>query len=264
MWTYVKWEIRRLRRQPRFWASLLGVAVIGGLFAYGYREMHGKTLAVSSVGAGIGNGFLVPVLALSLSSSILLPFLVALFAGESLSGERQSGTWATLLAQGVNPWSLFWAKSLVAWAYAIGVTLLLTASSLFGGWVIFGLHASALPSGVMASAPAFWRLLVISAAYAASGQMVVATFSLVVGAFCKTSLSALMISMGTLIVLAMLGDLPVWGAVRRLFFPSYFSRITDALTFPTNWTPLNHGLLVYAIYCLGFLALILWFQPFRD
>lgn len=264
MRTYVKWEIRRLGRQPRFWASLIGVAALGGLFAYGYREMHGNTLAMSTVGARIGNGFLVPFLALSLSSSILLPFLVALFAGESLAGERQSGTWATLLAQGISPWTVFWAKGLVAWAYAIGITLLLTLSSLLGGWFIFGLHASALPAGVMASTPAFWRLLAVSAGYAACGQMVVAAFALVVGAFCKTSLSALMVSMGSLIVLAMLGNLPIWGAVRRLFFPSYFSRITDALTFPTNWAPLNHGLFVYAIYCLGFLALILWFQPFRD
>ncbi|NMP22397.1 ABC transporter permease [Sulfobacillus harzensis] len=264
MWTCVKWEARRLARQSRFWGSLVAVAVLGGLFSYGYRLMHGQAFVVPTVGRGLANGFFVPILALTLSSSVLLPFFVALVAGDSVAGERQSGTWNTLLTQGISPWRLFWGKALVSFGYAALATLILCASSLAGGWVIFGLHGSALPSGVVASTGQFWRLIVIVWGYATVSQMVVAAFALLVSAFSRHSVSSLLVSMGTLIVLAMLGDMPILAAVRRLLFTSYFSRLGDTLTFPPNWIALTHGLLVYGLYLILFLAAILWFQPFRD
>lgn len=264
MRTCVKWEVKRLVRQTRFWISLGVLVGLGEMFSYGYELLDHRALLISTVGLGISNGFFAPFLALSLSSSVLLPFFVALFAGDSVAGERQSGTWTTLLTTGISPWPVYWAKWIVSSGYAVLATLLLTGSSLAGGWILLGLHGSALPSGVMASSGQFWRLLGIATLYGMAGQMVVAAYATTVSAFNRHSVSSLMAIMGSLIVLAMLGDLPVLTRVRHLFFTSYFSRVSDALSFPTDWTALNHGLIVYGFYLLAFLVVILWFQPFRE
>ncbi len=264
MWTYVKWECRRQFRLVRFWGSLFSLVLLGALFAYGYSQMHGQAAVMDYVGRGLANGFFVPILALIMSTSIMLPFFVTLFSADSIAGERQLGTWATLLTHGVNPWSAFWAKWLVGLGYGILATVVLSGSSLMAGFLLFGLHGSALPSGINAAPGDFWRILMMMMGYAVAGLAVVSTFALIVSAFSRHAVSAIMVTMGSLIVLAMLGDLPFLTRVRDLFFTSYFSRISDVLSYPPNGAALWHGLVVYALYMVFFSALVLWFQPFRD
>lgn len=264
MWTCVRWEIRRQIRQARFWGSLAALVVLGGLFAYGYGQMHGAAAVVAYIGDGMANGFFVPILALALSCSVLLPFFVVVFSGDSIAGERQMGTWPLMLAHGINPWRLYVAKWLVGAAYVALATVLLASASLVGGWLLFGLHGGPLPSGVNVSQTDFWRLLAVMTGYTVAGQMVVSGLALMVSAFSRHTVSALMIAMGSLIVLAMMGDVPVFGQVRRLFFTTYFSRIGAALGFPPAWLSLEHGVAIYALYAGLFWAAILWCQPFRE
>lgn len=264
MWTFIKWEWRRQFRQTRFWGSLAALVILGGLFTYGYSAMHGESNIIAFLGRGAANGFFVPILALSLSTTILLPFFVSLFGGEGVSGERQLGTWAGLLAHGADPWRLFLSKWLVGWGYVIVATETLVLSSVFGGFLVFGLHASSLPSGAEASVMEFWRLLGLMTAYAILGQGVVMTLALSVSAMTRNTLSAIMVTMGMLLVMAMLGDLPFLATLRSLFFTSYFARIGDVLLSPPDWHALIGGVLVYLAYMATLIAGILFVQPFRD
>lgn len=264
MWMCVKWECQRQMRQPRFWGSLGALFVLGGLFTYGYGQLRGQPALAAMLGRGLSDGFFVPILALSVSASMMLPFFISLMSGDAVSGERQLGTWATLLTQGVPPWRLFAAKWLVGLAYAVLATGILTASSLAGGVLMFGWHATTLPSGTFTQAPALGRLLLLMTLYAVAGQMVVATLALAVSAYCRHSISAIMVTMGMLIFMVMLGDLPFLGSINRFLFTSYFSRMADALSFPPDWAFMAHGLVVYGVYILLCWAVVFWTPPFRE
>lgn len=264
MWTCVKWEWRRQLRQARFWGALLALGVLGILFTYGYSQMHSQPAVAAILGPGRANGFYVPIVALSLSSSVMLPFFVSLLSGDGISGERQVGTWAMLLTQGVSPWSLYAAKWFFTVGYAFLATACLVLTSFVGGMAVFGLHGALLPSGVETTRLELLRLLGIMTLYAAAGQMVVATLALLVSAFCRYTLSAIMITMGGLLFMAMLGDMPFWAGAQKVFFTGYFARVMDALTFPPDWTAMTHGLIVYGLYVVFLWAAILWFEPFRE
>lgn len=264
MWTCVKWEWRRQFRQARFWGSLAALAVLGVLFAYGYGQMRGQADIQAILGRAVGNGFFVPILALILCTGVILPFFASVAGADLVSGERQLGTWNILLTQGISPWRLYLGKWWFGVGYSVLAVLVLAVSSLASGIAWFGIHAAAIPSGVVVGPMGFVDIVALMVGYAAAGQIVVVTMSLLVSAFSRLTVSAIVVAVGILVFLSMLGDIPFLAATQRFFFTSYFSRVGDVLGYPVDWMPLVRGLEVYALYMVMFWAAILWFQPFRD
>ncbi len=263
MWMCVKWEGRRQLRLPRFWGSLAALFVLGLLFTYGYAQLRGQPALAALLGNGLTDGFFVPILAISVSASMMLPFFISLITGDAISGERQWGTWATLLTQGVPPWRLYTSKWIVGLAYAALATLVLAGTSLAGGVAMFGWHATVLPSGLLASTGTLALLLAVACLYAMAGQMVVASLALAVSAYCRHTVSAIMVTMGVLIFMVLLGNLPFLRSVNPFLFTTYFSRIADVLSSPPNWALMGQGLLVYGTYTALSWAIVFWAPPFR-
>lgn len=264
MWTCVKWEWFKQVRQVRFWGSLAALTFLGGLFTYGYVHMRNEPALTVIVGRAASDGFFVPVLAASVSSTVLLPFVVAVVSGDAISGDRYLGTWPVLLSQGVRPWQLYAAKWIVGLAYAGLATVTLLASSAIGGILVMGWHATALPSGTVASAGDQVRLLFIMAGYCSAGQMVVASLAVAASAFCRNTLSSVLVVMGSILVMVMVGDFPFLSNIQRLMFTAYFSRSDEILSTPINWMAMEHGLLAFATYALLSWVIVAWFEPFRD
>lgn len=264
MRTYVSWEWRRLKRTPRLWASYGALMLLGLLFSYGYLLMRHGTGLILPVGSTVRNGFFVPILALSLSVTVLLPFFVTVFSGDGISGERQLRTWDLLLANGVDPLRLYLAKWWVGWGFCIRATLILTTTSLVGGALLFGLRGSVLPSGARASAQELLAALAVMTVYTILGQGVVMTLSLSISAVMKHSASAILASMGAILTMVMMGDLPFMTSIRGIFFTSYFSRMDAVLETPPHWSSLAHGALVYAIWLFTLLAFGCWMAPRRE
>lgn len=264
MWTCVKWEYRRQWRQGRYWTSLSALAVLGVVFAYGYQQMSNQSGLGDIFGRGLSDGFFVPVVALTISSSILLPFCVVLISAETIASERHLGTWSLMLTQGISPWRIYTGKWIVSISYAAAATFVLMATSLGSGIVAFGWHRTVLPSGTVASTPELGQLLFVMCCYTAIGQMAVASVALAVGSFCRHSVTAVMITMGSLILMVLMGDFPILADGQKLLLASYFSRFADALSFPINWTGMLHGVWVFFIYGMLSWGLVAWLEPFRD
>lgn len=264
MWTCVKWEWAKEMRLARFWGSLASLAGLGFLFAYGYVRMRGQPALQAVIGGGSRDGFFVVVLAIAVASTVLLPFFVALVSADAISGERQMSTWPTLLTQGLSPWRLYLAKWIVGVSYALLAATALVGASAAGGIVVFGWHSAVLPSGVRASAPHLAMLAVVMTGYCALGQAVVASWAVAVSAFCRHTLSSVMIVVGAVLFMVMVGDLPFAAGLQGVLFTNYFSRALDALSFPLNWAAMGQGLVVYALYGLASWGLVFWLEPFRQ
>jgi ABC-2 type transport system permease protein len=264
MWTFVRWEWVKHTRIPRFWGSFLAIALLGGLFVYGYTKLRSEPALAAVVGRGVPDGFFVPVLALSVSATVLLPLFVALIGADMVSGERQVGTWPMLLTQGIRPWQLYTSKWTVSAAFAGLATLVLVTASAAGGAWFFGWHSAILPSGVRLSGGRLAMLLGAMTIYCAAGQMVVASWAVAVSAFCRHTVSGVLIVIGVIAVMVTLGDLPFSTPLQPYLCTTYFSRALDVLSFPVNWTSMGRGLEVFGVYTLASWALIWCCQPFRE
>src|SRR5262249_56248130 len=71
------------------------------------------------------NGFAMALLILGFASAWVLPLLTAIVAGAIFASEDQHGTWKTVLTRSVSRRQLFWAKTIIAVAFAAVVLLAL-------------------------------------------------------------------------------------------------------------------------------------------
>lgn len=139
-------ELSKAVRQRLLLANWAALAVLVALFAWGMWQhpirprMPGTTGGEFVVGGKINTAPLLAymLLGIPVAPTLLLPMLLAVFAGGLLAGERQAGTLRVLLARPVTRLALLSAKLLTAWIYAGGLAAFLGIFSVALGYLLFG------------------------------------------------------------------------------------------------------------------------------
>jgi ABC-2 type transport system permease protein len=132
------WETRKLQAQLRTKAVLAGailvpVAVV--LIVHNQPRPPKDTLFGRFA---TENGFAMALLILGFATQWVLPLLTAIVAGDIFANEDQHGTWKTVLTRSMSRSMLFWAKTVVATAFALLALLLLAASTIASSLLIVG------------------------------------------------------------------------------------------------------------------------------
>jgi ABC-2 type transport system permease protein len=152
----IRWETSKLAAQARtrytlaicLLAPILIVVVVNGQQRPPKDSLFGRHIHAS--------GFAVPLLILGFAAQWVLPLLTALVAGDIFASEDQHGTWKTVLTRSASRAQLFWAKTITALAFAVGVLILLAASTIVSSVLIvghqslIGLTGQVIPSGTAA------------------------------------------------------------------------------------------------------------------
>ncbi len=139
-------ELSKASRQRLLLAALAVLAALVALFAWG---MWRHPLPLRAPGTGSGEFVMggrintAPMLAYLLlrvpvATTLMLPMMLAVFAGGLLAGERHTGTLRVLLVRPVSRTAVFGAKLLTAWLLALGLTAFVGLFSLGLGYVLFG------------------------------------------------------------------------------------------------------------------------------
>jgi ABC-2 type transport system permease protein len=134
----LRWEIRKLRAQLRTKALLIGALVVPIAVVL---IMHSQPRPPKDTLFGrfaLDNGFAMALLVLGFASSWVLPLLTAVVAGDIFASEDQHGTWKTLLTRSVSRSRVFWAKTVVAVAFALIALVLLAVSTIASSVLIVG------------------------------------------------------------------------------------------------------------------------------
>jgi ABC-2 type transport system permease protein len=139
----LRWEVLKLRNQLRAKALLVGalLAPIPVVIV-----VHGQSRPPKDTLFGrfaTENGFAMALLVLGVAAQWVLPLLTAIVAGDIFASEDQHGTWKTVLTRSVSRTRLFWAKSILAIAFAVVVLVVLAASTITASLLIVG-HAQAV------------------------------------------------------------------------------------------------------------------------
>lgn len=240
-------ELSKSSRQRLLLAALAVIAALVALFAWGMWR-HPFPLRPPGTAGGEfvmgGKANTAPMLAylllrIPVATTLLLPTMLAVFAGGLLAGERQLGTLRVLLVRPVTRPALFIAKLLTAWVYALVLTAFLGVFSLLVGYALFG-------AGDLVPLPDSGRLVIFSHlqalgrlaigyALTAGALTAVASLGLFFSSLCDNPLTAAGLTVAFLFISGALQLHPYFESWQPYLLTTYLSVGSHALAREIPW-----------------------------
>jgi ABC-2 type transport system permease protein len=216
-----------------------------------------ETAGDGSVGRGDGgtpafmaqitnNGLFLVFAALAATLPVFLPMAVGVVAGDAIAGEAATGTLRYLLVAPAGRTRLLLTKYACTLTFCVTVTLVVAASALGAGALLFPLGEVTLISGTTVSlTEGLVRSVGVAAAVAVS-LIGVASLGLFVSTLTGSGIAAMATTVGLLITVQILDTIPQLHAIHPYLFPHHWLSFADLLRDPFYWDELikNVGLQV--------------------
>jgi ABC-2 type transport system permease protein len=202
-----------------------------------------------------GNGVFLAFLALVVESTLVLPLVVAVVAGDSIAGEANRGTLRYLLAVPAGRTRLLGIKLVATVVFCVGACLLVSAVAVAVGAILFPIGPVTLLSGIPVSLGAGLLRLLFVALYLAVAMAALGAIGLAISTFTEHPIGAI----AAVLVIAVASQ--VMDSVSQLdvihpYLPTHFWLSFDSLLrSPVEWPELGHGLLSFAVYIVIFCSI---------
>ncbi|MEU2750675.1 ABC transporter permease [Streptomyces collinus] len=247
----------------RRWRTLALLAVLAGVPILVGIAVKIETGDGSSPGGGGGggpafisqitnNGLFLVFTALAATLPFFLPMAVGVVAGDAIAGEANSGTLRYLLVAPAGRSRLLLTKYATVVIFCLAATLVVAVSALTVGALLFPLGDLTTISGTQISfAEGLGRALLIALAVAAS-LIGVAALGLFVSTLTGSGIAAMATTVGLLITVQILDQIPQLHAVQPYFFSHYWLSFADLMREPVYWDELAKNLGLQALYAAVF------------
>lgn len=250
----IAWETSKLAAQMRARVALLVclvapvliVVIVNGQARPPKDTLFGRHIHES--------GFAVPLLVLGFAAQWVLPLLTALVAGDIFASEDQHGTWKTVLTRSASRAQLFWAKTITALGFAIGVLVVMAASTIVSSVLIvghqdlIGLTGQIIPSGSAA------RLVIASWATTLAPMLGFTCLAILLSVRSRNPAFGIAAPVVIGMVMQLTGSLGGVEAIRPALLTTPFESWHGLLAEHRFYGPLTSGLVVSAGWCLVCLA----------
>ncbi|AMW12260.1 ABC transporter permease [Streptomyces qaidamensis] len=247
----------------RRWRTLALLAVLAGVPVLVGIAVKMETGDGSSPGGGGGagpafisqitnNGLFLVFTALAATLPFFLPMAVGVVAGDAIAGEANSGTLRYLLVAPAGRSRLLLTKYATVVIFCLAATLVVAVSALTVGALLFPLGDLTTISGTQISlAEGLGRALLIALAVAAS-LIGVAALGLFVSTLTGSGIAAMATTVGLLITVQILDQIPQLHALQPYFFSHYWLSFADLMREPVYWDELARNLGLQALYAAVF------------
>jgi ABC-2 type transport system permease protein len=263
-WT---WTLGLLRNELattfRRWRTLALLGVLAAVPILIGVAVKVETRGGSSVGQGGGNGpafiaqitnnglFLV-FTALAVTLPFFLPMAIGVIAGDAIAGEANAGTLRYLLVAPAGRTRLLLTKYATTMSFCLAATLVVAVSALVVGALLFPLGDLTTISGTQISfADGLARALLIALVVAAS-LVGVAALGLFVSTLTNSGIAAMATTVGLVITVQILDQIPQLHALQPYFFSHYWLSFADLMRDPIYWDDLVKNLGLQAVYAVVF------------
>jgi ABC-2 type transport system permease protein len=231
---------------------LVGVAVrieTGGSPAGGGPEGGGGPAFIAQI---TNNGLFLVFTALAATLPFFLPMAVGVIAGDAIAGEASAGTLRYLLVAPAGRTRLLLTKYATTMAFCLLATLVVAASALAVGALLFPLGDLTTISGTRISfTEGLGRALLIALVVAAS-LTGTAALGLFVSTLTNSGIAAMATTVGLLITVQILDQIPQLHALQPYFFSHYWLSFADLMRDPVYWDDLVKNLELQALYVAVF------------
>ncbi|MFD4607746.1 ABC transporter permease [Streptomyces sp. NPDC058440] len=249
----------------RRWRTLALLGVLAGVPVLVGVAVRIETRDGRSVGGGGGggegpafiaqvtnNGLFLVFTALAATLPFFLPMAVGVIAGDAVAGEANAGTLRYLLVAPAGRTRLLLAKYATTMAFCLVATLVVAVSALLVGALLFPLGDLTTISGTRISfADGLGRALLIALVVAAS-LIGLAALGLFVSTLTNSGIAAMATTVGLLITVQILDQIPQLHAIQPYLFPHYWLSFADLMREPVYWDGLVKNLELQALYAAVF------------
>ena len=223
-------ELYKIFRKPRTYIAFGAVAAIVGLIQLGfyadgesYMKFGMQTLSDSfDVSGNILNGYLMAFIILQ-TLLVHVPLLIALVAGDMISGEANQGTLRLLLTKPVSRNHMILGKFTASAIYTLALLIWMAIWALGISMLIFGLDDMLILKSEsvtqILSTDVLWRY-VAAFAFASLAMLTVSALSFFLSLFAENSIGPIMATMSIIIVFTILNalDLPIFNLIKPYLF----------------------------------------------
>ncbi|MFF7974508.1 ABC transporter permease [Streptomyces sp. NPDC007905] len=198
------------------------------------------------------NGLFLVFTALAATLPFFLPMAVGVVAGDAIAGEAGGGTLRYLLVAPAGRTRLLLTKYTTVMAFCVLATLVVAVSALIVGALLFPLGGLTTISGTRITfAEGLGRALLIAQVVAAS-LVGIAALGLFVSTLTNSGIAAMATTVGLLITVQILDQIPQLHALQPYFFPHYWLSFADLMREPVYWDDLVKNLSLQALYAAVF------------
>lgn len=198
------------------------------------------------------NGLFLVFTALAATLPFFLPMAVGVVAGDAIAGEANAGTLRYLLVAPAGRTRLLLAKYATAMAFCLVATLVVAVFALVVGALLFPLGDLTTISGTRISfAEGLGRALLIALVVAAS-LIGLAALGLFVSTLTNSGIAAMATTVGLLITVQILDQIPQLHAIQPYLFSHYWLSFADLMREPVYWDGLVKNLELQALYAAVF------------
>ncbi|MGW4435743.1 ABC transporter permease [Streptomyces sp. NPDC004596] len=246
----------------RRWRTLALLAVLAAVPVLVGIAVRIETRGGSRAGGGgdgpafmaqiTNNGLFLVFTALAATLPFFLPMAVGVVAGDAIAGEAGAGTLRYLLVAPAGRTRLLLVKYATVMAFCLLATLVVAVSALAVGALLFPLGDLTTISGTSITfAEGLGRALLIALAVAAS-LVGIAALGLFVSTLTNSGIAAMATTVGLLITVQILDQIPQLHALRPYFFSHYWLSFADLMRDPVYWDDLVRNLGLQALYAAVF------------
>jgi len=198
------------------------------------------------------NGLFLVFTALAATLPFFLPMAIGVVAGDAIAGEANAGTLRYLLVAPAGRTRLLLTKYATVIAFCLAATLVVAVSALAVGALLFPVGELTTISGTRITyAEGLGRALLIALVVAAS-LVGVAALGLFVSTLTGSGIAAMATTVGLLITVQILDQIPQLDALQPYFFSHYWLSFADLMREPVYWEDLTRNLGLQALYAAVF------------
>ncbi|MEV3889961.1 ABC transporter permease [Streptomyces griseoincarnatus] len=250
-----------LRTTFRRWRTLALLGVLAAVPVLVGIAVRIETGDGSSGGGGGGpafvsqitnNGLFLVFTALAATLPFFLPMAVGVIAGDAVAGEAGAGTLRYLLVAPSGRTRLLLTKYATVMVFCLAATLTVAVAALAVGALLFPLGDLTTISGTRITfGEGLVRALLIALVVAAS-LLGVAALGLFVSTLTNSGIAAMATTVGLLITVQILDQIPQLHALHPYLFPHYWLSFADLMREPVHWDDLTRNLGLQALYATVF------------
>jgi ABC-2 type transport system permease protein len=293
MWSLLQIELYKISKRPRTYIAFVSVAVIVLIFQGAFKTDPGYiNLLLQNVGDTFEidklkaiNGYFMCYIILN-TLLIQIPILVALVAGDAISGEANMGTLRLLLTKPISRNKIIAVKFIASVIYTIGLLVFMAVMALFVSMLIFGVddmlifRAKGDESQILqiSQDDVMWRYF-LAFGYAAVALTVIAALALLLSVFSENSIGPIIATVCIVIICTIISNMNVPiidRTIKPFLFTSYlvgwkgfFYIAVDADNVPIkgsieNWPAIRNSLFVLLAHIAVFFGAAVYFFRRKD
>lgn len=285
MWNLFQIELYKISRRPRTYIAFAAITAIIVIFQFAFKGdgENYMNLLLQNVqdnftldkGKAINGYFMCYIILNTLL--IQVPILIALIAGDAISGEANMGTLRLLLTKPISRTQIILVKFAASFVYTIGLLLWMAVMALFVSLLIFGVDDMLIfrvkgdESQILhiTQDDVLWRYFA-AFAYAAVALTVIAALSMVLSVFAENSIGPIIATVCIVIVCTVVSNInvPIIDKnVKPWLFTSYLvgwkgffyiNSTEDGETIKgslENWPAIRNSLLILLAHIVALLSI---------